>query len=129
MHIEHMAIWTTDLERLKAFYEKYFDGHTGEKYVNLARQFESYFVTFTSGARLELMTQPDIAVARDDRSVLHIGLAHFALSTGSEQRVDALTRRLRRDGYTVADGPRHTGDGYYESVVLDPDGNRIEITV
>jgi lactoylglutathione lyase len=56
-----------------------------------------------------------------------MGLAHFALSVGSERRVDELTQRLAHDGYPVLDGPRRTGDGYYESVVLDPDGNRVEI--
>jgi lactoylglutathione lyase len=43
--------------------------------------------------------------------------------------VDTLTERLRADGYRVVGEPRTTGDGYYESVVLDLDGNRIEITV
>jgi lactoylglutathione lyase len=57
------------------------------------------------------------------------GLIHFAISVGSEQNVDALTSRLRADGFLILTGPRHTGDGYYESIVLDPDGNRVEITV
>ena len=54
---------------------------------------------------------------------------HIAILTGSEKQVDQLTAQLREDGYKIMDGPRHTGDGYYESVVLDPDGNRIEITI
>jgi lactoylglutathione lyase len=52
-----------------------------------------------------------------------------AISVGSRDHVDELTARLRQDGYPVLDGPRRTGDGYYESVVLDPDGNRVEIAV
>jgi len=57
-----------------------------------------------------------------------MGLTHVAISVGSEQWVDELTQRLKADGFPVLDGPRRTGDGYYESVVVDPDGNRIEIT-
>jgi lactoylglutathione lyase len=57
-----------------------------------------------------------------------MGLTHLAIAVGSEQLVDELTKRIKDDGYPVLDGPRRTGDGYYESVVVDPDGNRIEIT-
>ena len=129
MHIEHVAIWTKQLEHLKAFYEVYFQARAGEKYVNPDKQFESYFLEFASGARLELMSMPSIPQTRDDAAQQFTGLIHLAFSTGSEQNVDGLTRRLERAGYRVVDGPRRTGDGYYESVVLDPDGNRIEITV
>jgi lactoylglutathione lyase len=58
-----------------------------------------------------------------------LGLAHIAFALGSEHAVDELTDRLRSDGYLILDGPRRTGDGYYESVVADPDGNRVELTV
>lgn len=129
MHIEHIAVWTNDLERLKSFYEKYFDACAGDKYTNRKKEFESYFLEFTTGARLELMSMPGIAENRTDEDRRSTGFVHLAFSTGSSEQVDALTGRLRRDGYTVADGPRRTGDGYYESVVLDPDGNRIEITI
>ena len=129
MHIEHIAIWTKELERLKAFYELYFDAKAGEKYINPTKQFESYFLRFASGARLELMHRPSIPETKDNALAQFTGLVHFAVSTGSEAHVDRLTARLARDGYPVVDGPRRTGDGYYESVVLDPDGNRIEITV
>ncbi len=129
MHIEHVAIWTKKLEQLKAFYELYFQARSGEKYVNPGKQFESYFLQFASGARLELMQMPSIPQTRDDIAQQFTGLIHLAFSTGSQENVDLLTQRLKRDGYRVVDEPRHTGDGYYESVVLDPDGNRIEITV
>ncbi len=129
MKIEHVAIWTRELEQLRAFYETYFEAHAGPKYVNPDRQFQSYFVTFDSGARLELMSTPAVQQAPDGKTAQRVGLAHIALSVGSEEAVDELTNRLRDDGYTVLDGPRRTGDGYYESCVLDPDGNRVEITV
>lgn len=129
MHIEHIAIWTQDLERLKSFYEIYFAAQAGPKYTNPAKQFESYFLRFASGARLELMYRPDIPATQDDPMTQFTGYIHLAMSVGSEAAVDALTERLRADGYPVLDGPRRTGDGYYESVILDPDGNRIEVTV
>jgi lactoylglutathione lyase len=129
MKIEHVAIWTRDLERLKAFYEAYFDARAGEKYVNREKRFESFFLEFSTGARLELMSMPSIPVSSNDSERQFTGLIHLAFATGSEEHVDRLTRRLERDGYRVLDGPRRTGDGYYESVVFDPDGNRIEITV
>jgi lactoylglutathione lyase len=128
MHIEHAAIWTRHLEQLKTFYETYFQAQAGEKYVNESKQFESYFLTFSSGARLELMRAPTTPLSLNDPETQFTGYIHLAFSIGSEERVDALTARLERDGYRVVDGPRRTGDGYYESCVLDPDGNRVEIT-
>lgn len=129
MHIEHIAIWTAHLERLKTFYEKYFQASAGEKYINHQKQFESYFLKFASGARLELMSMPQIPGTKNDAKEQFTGIIHIAFSVGSEQKVDELTDRLLQDGFDVVDGPRRTGDGYYESVVFDPDGNRIEITV
>jgi lactoylglutathione lyase len=129
MRIEHVALWTHDLERLRHFYETYFEGRANAKYVNPRKQFESYFITFADGARLELMQRPDVPSTRNDVEQQFTGYIHLAFSTGSREAVDALTERLRADGYRILDGPRTTGDGYYESTTLDPDGNRIEITV
>ena len=125
--IEHVAIWTDDLERLRAFYERYLGGVAGERYENASTGFRSYFLDLGGGARLELMQMPAVAerVAGDSQL---LGLAHVAFALGSEHAVDELTDRLRSDGYPILDGPRRTGDGYYESVVLDPEGNRLEIT-
>lgn len=129
MRIEHIAIWTRDLERLKAFYETYFQATAGARYVNPAHQFESYFLSFATGPRLEIMQMPSVPDSKNDVDAQFTGYIHLALSVGPKEQVDALTARLRADGYRVLDGPRTTGDGYYESSVLDPDGNRIEITV
>ena len=127
MQIEHVALWTADLERLRKFYETYFGASAGGKYDNSAKRFQSYFLSFASGARLEIMQRPDV-LAGEISEHPSLGWAHVAFSLGSEQEVDRLTERLARDGFSVVDGPRRTGDGYYESVVLDPDGNRVEIT-
>lgn len=129
MRIEHVALWTHDLERLRRFYETYFEGTANTKYVNPRTQFESYFLIFADGARLELMRRPDVPHSKNDIEQQFTGYIHLAFSVGSRAAVEALTERLRADGYRILDGPRTTGDGYYESVVLDPDGNRIEITV
>ena len=131
MRIAHVAVWTADLERLVEFYVRYFGARPGRKYLNPVRQFESYFLDFEDGARLELMRVPDLAprpTASGGEGEIE-GPAHLAFSTGSKEKVDALTEDLRRDGHRIVGEPRRTGDGYYESVALDPDGNRIEIAI
>lgn len=128
MHIEHVALWVCDLEGMRDFYLKYFDTTSGEKYVNSAKQFTAYFILFGEGkTRLELMTRPDITPI-DGKRGFNMGLAHFTISVGGKDRVNALTERLRQDNYTIFSEPRTTGDGYYESVVLDPEGNILEIS-
>jgi len=128
MKIEHLAIWVNDLELTKSFYEKYFNGKAGEQYHNPKKNFTSYFITFEEGCRLELMHKPEIPKNLNNTISEYIGIIHFAMSVGSKERVDALTAKLSNDGYQIVGQPRTTGDGYYESVVLDPEGNRIEIT-
>jgi len=128
MHIEHLAIWVRDLEEMRAFYLKYFETTSGEKYLNPKTNFIAYFIYFgTDKTRLELMTRPDIA-PNDARRGFTMGLAHFAISVGGKDKVNALTERLRKDKYTIVSEPRTTGDGYYESVVSDPEGNYVEIS-
>ena len=129
MKIDHIAIWSTDIDLLKEFYAKYFNARSNNKYVNTDKGFESYFLSFESGTRLEIMQMNSILPRTGEVLEQHIGLIHFAISVGSETRVDELSSSLKSDGFSILDGPRRTGDGYYESVALDPDGNRIEITV
>ena len=128
MRIEHVAVWTEDLERLVSFYKTYFGASVGEKYVNVAKGFESRFLSFDTGARLELMRTTAFSPVTHAAAAQRMGLTHLAFAIGSTEGVDELTARLRRDGHQILDEPRRTGDGYYESVVLDPDGNRVEIT-
>ena len=127
MRIEHVGVWVNDLDRVPDFYATYLGAVAGPKYTNSVKQFESYSLTLPSGGcRLELMRVTSML----ERSVEPCsGYAHVAVALGSEAAVDALTARLRADGYEVVDGPRRTGEGYYESVVLDPEGNRVELTV
>jgi lactoylglutathione lyase len=127
--IEHIALWTEDIERLANFYAGYFGATVGPKYVNPSKGFESRFLTFQGGTRLELMRTSVLRPLKAEPGRHRMGMTHLALSLGSENRVDELTATLRTAGFAVEDGPRRTGDGYYESVVLDPDGNRLELTV
>ena len=129
MNIEHIAIWTSDIERLKLFYTECFGCTSGSKYINSSKSFESYFLMFDSGCRLEIMQMPSIPLNLNNSFSQYLGLIHFAVSVGSKENVDKLTARLRSDGYEIVGEPRVTGDGYYESCILDPDGNRIEITI
>lgn len=127
MKIEHIAIWVKDLEKTKAFYEKYFGAISNEKYYNPTKKFESYFLSFENGSRLEIMRKPDIQENNSSYDAQQFGIVHLAFSTGSKEKVDELTETLRKDGYKIAGEPRTSGDGYYESVILDPENNIVEI--
>ena len=158
MKIEHIAIWVKGIDKVCEFYRKYFGGIVHPIYHNPTKQFTSRFVTFDDGARLEIMHRPDIdhvwpvtslqsdmltlghagvqAPRRDTRDRMfhveqseHLGYAHLSFSVGSKEEVNRLTKQMSSDGIQVIGQPRTTGDGYYESVVLDPEGNRVEITV
>ena len=128
MKIEHVAYWVKDLERMKRFYQDYFGGRAGKLYHNPQKEFHSYFISFSSGARLELMHSKHIAEPQPGNIRKQLGITHLAFSVGSKDHVDAITEKLDQDGYQVVGKPRTTGDGYYESIVLDPEHNRIEIT-
>lgn len=129
MRIEHIAIWTKQIEVLKDFYVRYFGAKASDKYVNASKHFESYFLTFDDGCRLEIMQMPGIPEGPEGSHKQYQGLIHFAISVGDKVRVISLTETLRKDGFEIISEPRTTGDGYFESVIADPDGNRIEITI
>lgn len=129
MTLEHVAIWTGQLDALKDFYVKYFNGIANEKYSNEKKQFHSYFLTFQSGARLELMTMPGIPGNKNDRvKAQHAGIIHLAFGLDTMQEVDEKAAELKVAGFPILSGPRKTGDGYYEFETLDPDDNRLEVT-
>lgn len=129
MILEHIAIWTDKLEELKDYYIKYFGGAPNEKYTNEQNKFESYFLTFESGARIELMTKPGIPDNNNDRvTAQHKGIIHLAFGVNTMSEVDEKAQQLRGNGFRILSGPRKTGDGYYEFETLDPDDNRLEVT-
>jgi lactoylglutathione lyase len=122
--LEHVGLWVRDLDAVVAFYQSYFDARIGGLYQNPRKGFESRFLEFSGGARLEVMRRIDVTARGADNQ---LGLAHVAISVGNEAAVDALAARFSADGLPPLDGPRRTGDGYYECVVRDPEGNRVEI--
>jgi lactoylglutathione lyase len=128
MHIEHVAYWVKDLDKMKKFYLDYFEGTASSIYKNPSKNFTSCFISFETGGRLELMHKPDKLALPLKENESALGITHLAFSVGSRQRVDTLTSRLEKDGFKIIGQPRTTGDGFYESVILDPESNRIEIT-
>ena len=127
MKIEHIAMYVNDLEGARDFFVKYLGGVSNDGYRNELTGFRSYFITFDNGARLEIMNKPSM---EDSAKIVNrTGYIHIAFSVGSAEEVDRLTRAFREDGYEVINGPRTTGDGYYESCIIGVEGNQIEITV
>lgn len=127
MKIEHVAMYVNDLERTKQFFEYYFNATSNERYHNPKTGFSSYFLTFSDGARLEIMHKTQMEDAK--KSFVRTGFIHLAFSLGSKEKVDQLTQQLKQDGYEILSGPRTTGDGYYESCVVAIEENLIELTV
>lgn len=122
--IEHVGVWVRDIDAVAAFYERWFGATVGARYENPRKGFASRFLALGDGARLELMTRVDVTRAPSGET---LGLAHVAIALPDAAAVDALAAQLRAAGVTILDGPRRTGDGYYECVVRDPEGNRVEI--
>ena len=125
MKIAHMALWTTELEAQARFWTGFFGGPLNEKYISKNNPgFESYFVRIGDDIAIELMTKPALRALRPDNQTT--GWVHLAIAVGSAKKVDALAKKARALGILVSP-PRTTGDGYYEAVIKDPDGNFIEI--
>lgn len=125
MIIDHTAIFVRDLETTKNFYVKYFNAAVNNKYRNNKTLLETYFLTFDSGARIEIMSRPDLS--EGSKELLRTGLIHIAFKLGSKELVDSKVKQLESDGYKIISNPRVTGDGYYESCIVDNEGNFIEI--
>lgn len=124
MKIEHIGIWVQDLEVMKTFYENYFQATSNALYHNQTTGFRSYFLSFATGGRLELMHKDQLVTPLLADC---FGYAHLAMAVGDKQAVDQLVARLQADGFALINGPRTTGDGYYEAVIQDPEGNLVEI--
>ncbi|MDD4190701.1 MAG: VOC family protein [Mangrovibacterium sp.] len=127
MKITHVALWVNNLEGMRNFYMHYFDASSSEGYYNHTKDFRSYFLSFDGDCYLELMQMPGIPQSKNDPRKQSMGIIHFAVQPGSKQKVDELTETLRADGFKVVREPSTTGDGFYESAILDPEGNRIEL--
>ena len=128
MKIEHAALYVRDLEGAKRFFETYFEVKSNQLYHNQKTGFQSYFLSFDEGARLEIMTRKE-GLAENNQELLFLGYHHLAFSLGSREKVDELTARLQADGYQLLSGQRQTADGYYESCILGLEGNLIELTI
>jgi lactoylglutathione lyase len=127
--LDHVAIWTTHLEKLKDFYVKYFNGTANEKYINKDTGFESYFLTFDSGSRLEIMQKHGIPENLNDTVIKqHQGLIHLSFAVDNMDIVVQKSQDMKKEGFRILRGPRRTGDGYFEFETLDPDNNRIEVS-
>lgn len=127
MKIEHIAMYVNNLEKSKGFFVKYFNAKSNDIYHNKITDFSSYFLSFDDGTRLELMNFPEMQ--DEEKYLRRTGFIHIAFSVGSKENVDRLTQDLKNDGYKILSYPRTTGDGYYESCIVDVEGNQIEITV
>jgi lactoylglutathione lyase len=127
MGIDHIAMYVNDLEKARDFFVKYFEAESNAGYHNKKTNFKSYFLSFYEGSRLEIMNRPNLNNSK--KELLQIGFIHLAFSVGSKERVDRITKQLKKDGYEVVSGPRTTGDGYYESCIIGVEGNQVEITI
>lgn len=125
MKVEHIALYVNDLERARDFFVKYLEAESSELYQNPVNDFQSYFLSFSEGPRIELMHRPDMS--DDQKKLRRTGYSHISFQLGSTEAVDALTKRLREDGFRVDSGPKTTGDGYYESRIIGVEGNQIEL--
>jgi lactoylglutathione lyase len=125
--IEHIALATNDVECLCDFYgllgavasPPSTDPDTGVR---------SCVLDFY-GVRLELLELPGRRETTAGNEQL-TGLSHIGFALGSADAVDELSRVIAAAGYRVLVPPHRAGElGRYESVVVDPDGNGVKLTV
>lgn len=127
MKIHHVALWAENLELLKAFYCLHFRAQAGSFYFNPNKGFSSYFLSFESGARLELMHSIHLKKDPQIKELIRTGYAHLSFEVGTIENLNYFAQTMKKAGLPILDGPRWTGDGYYEFVTEDPEGNRIEL--
>ena len=127
MQLHHTAIWVSNLEKIKAYYIKFFQATSNQKYVNPDTGFTSYSLSFESGSQLEIMHRADIPENANDTVKQHKGYIHLSFLVDSREAVEAKAKELQEAGYPILRGPRLTGDGYYEFETLDPEWNRLEV--
>ena len=125
MKLDHIALYVDDLEAMKSFYTRHFGASANEQYRDRRTGLRTYFLSFEGGARLEIMQRSEVSPRASSGNTL--GFTHISFKLGSQEKVDQLTTRLQEVGCPLLNGPRVTGDGYYESVLTDPEGNQIEL--
>jgi lactoylglutathione lyase len=125
MKINHIALYVNDLENMKLFYEKYFNAKPNKLYYNQKTGLKTYFLEFNGECRIEIMAKENLNNIK--KEINNVGYIHLALNTGSKDKVNEITKQLENDGYKILSYPRTTGDGYYESCIIDPENNIIEI--
>jgi lactoylglutathione lyase len=124
--LDHIAITTDDIEVLKNFYVRFFNGKANEKYTNTSTGFESYFISFGNGARLEIIKK-NINAGESGPSENSPEM-HIAFGVENMNNVILKAEEMKNAGFPVLRGPRITGDGYFEFETLDPDKNHLEVT-
>lgn len=128
--LDHAALWVADLEAARDFYCHWFEGRANGLYENPRTGLRTYILSFGPAedqertTRLELMTRPDVVAAGRGSG---LGWAHVSFRVPGRADVDRLAAAMRAAGISIVDGPRQTGDGYYEAVIADPEGNAVEI--
>lgn len=128
MRINHVALYCRDLEGMRSFFMEHFEAYSNKKYHNPRTGLSTYILYFNEGScRLELMNRPEMAEV--DASKNNTGFIHLSFSLGSRECVEKKSEELAKKGYKVVSGPRITGDGFYESLILGPENIQIEITV
>ena len=120
-------MYVKDLEAARDFFVRYFEAKSSNRYRNPLTGFQSFFMTFDDGSKLELMHRP--VMLDYTKKPNRTGYAHLSISVGSKEKVDDLTERLEAEGYHVECEPRATGDGFYESCIKGIEDNLIEITI
>jgi lactoylglutathione lyase len=125
MKIHHVSLYVHDLEVMHKFYEKYFCAKANGLYFNPTTGYKSYRLSFEDGNKIEIMAKPGL---KDfDKDINYFGYNHIALSVGGRDMVDKITNQLEKDGCKIISYPHIAGDGCYESAVMDPENNLIEI--
>ncbi|MGI6110407.1 MAG: VOC family protein [Eubacteriaceae bacterium] len=125
MRIDHISMFATRPEEVKAFYVKYFGATPSKEFIDTESGLPSYYLTFDDGSRVEILNRPEIT--RMAKNHIDLGYIRVSYMLDSREEVDKLANRLQSDGYAIIQQPKETPDGFYDCVVLDPDDNQIVI--
>ena len=125
MRIATISMNVTDLNKVKDFYAKYFGAKVDDKYENFRTGYTYCFLSFDNGARLLLVSGSNIVDRKREDNVA--GFSRISIAVDGADKVQELATQIARDGFQIVSGFRMNGYGEYESRVLDPEGNEVEI--